>query len=95
MNFFDRRLLAGVSTTDTTESWRASIARQETALRQYHNSFRQWTIAMREEAQRVVDLWRANPPGPPKPYKINLGEDYELETRPGEVFRNGLHSPGE
>jgi hypothetical protein len=75
-------------------SWRYTIAKGEAALRAYYASFPLRSLAVKREAERIIAELRANPPGPPRSAPINDGEDYELESRPGEAMRNGMLSPG-
>jgi hypothetical protein len=45
-------------------TWRATIARQEAALREYWATFPWRALAVKQFVGELIERWRANPPGP-------------------------------
>jgi hypothetical protein len=91
-----KEILAARGAATMAHDHRPSIAKAERELRRYHEYFVWRSLAARNEAERIIAAWRANPPATRGPApRLNGGDDYTLDRFPGEVFRDGMRSPGE
>ncbi len=70
-----------------------TIAKLERELREYHASFVWRAIGVRRFTAELLEQWRKDPPGPPRPApRLNDGEDYE-HPRTGEAMLDGMRHP--
>jgi hypothetical protein len=79
-------------------SWRYTIAKHEAALREYYATFPWRTLAVKQFVEQLLEKWRANPPGPPKPApRVNDGESCVRWRGYLEIgaLRDGMDDPGE
>jgi hypothetical protein len=76
---------------------RATIAKRERELREYHDSFRWRSFAVKRYVDEMIAAWRKNPPRPPRPGpRLNNGETYAQHRGDIEIgaLRDGMEDPG-